>query len=582
MRHPSWHFVWFALRFSLGCALLSALGAAPAAAQTTKPLVRVQLHWTHQAQFAGYYVAKELGFYQRAGIEVEFAPGGVYVDPMTVLGLGGADVAVGWLSGAISARRAGVDVVNIAQVFKRPAMRLVCRRSSGISDPSDIKGKTIGVWNIGDQYNVIDWLRRQNRSAADVEIVQQAGDAADLLDRTVDCATAMSYNEYVTILNAGIPPSDLLIVSFASDGVSLLEDGLYAQAEALKDASKRDRIARFLKASAEGWRYASQQRDEAITITKLYAPLADSTRQRTMLDTILPLIDLDERFGLLNLGDFERSTEIIGTGVKDLHGIAKAAHHGWTHRIWYAAEPERSRRNLLAAGVQHELRKIVDSTWFYVFVLAGITTYAVWGFMQAHSLRYDLWGAFLLTFLPALGGGIMRDLLVGGERQPLAILTDPAPVTIVLIVVVLGTMVTRLLPPAALQSKAYADTMTLADAFGFATLTVWGANVALVAGLSWFWVPICSAITCAGGGILLTTVTAQRPSTLQGEPYEEVAVAGGLFMLGGLLIANQFEHSPWIVTATIFATLIGVFATRLAAVHYGWRSYRLGLQRKAA
>jgi NitT/TauT family transport system substrate-binding protein len=116
----------------------------------------------------------------------------------------------------------------------------------------------------------------------------------------------------------------------------------------------------------------------------------------------------------------------------------------------------------------------------------------------------------------------------------------------------------------------------LVDTVGFATLTVLGAKIALVAGLAWYWVPICSAISCAGGGILLAMVTVQQPRTLQGEPYEEIAVGGGLFMLGGLLIANNFEHSPWIVTVTIFATLFAVFVLRLAVVYYGWRSYQVG------
>lgn len=550
--------------------------AIPAVAQTDLPLVRLQLHWAHQAQFAGYYVAGELGLYKREGIEVEFAPGGTNADPMTVLGLGATDVAIGWITSAIAARRAGMEVVNIAQVFKRSAMRLVCWRASGISHPSDIKGKTIGVWKVGDQYNVANWLRHNLGPGADVKIVQQRADAANFLDRSVDCATAMSYNEYVTIINAGIPLSDLFIISFADEHFGFLEDGLYVQASSLQDASKRNRLAQFLRASAQGWRYASLNREEAITITKHYAPLADMVRQRAMLDAILLLVEPNERFGLLDLDDYERSIESIELGGKEGSLDSSVLKDGWTHRIWYAAGLEGSKRNLLSAAVQYNLRKFVDSRWFYVLVLIGIATFALSGFMQALKLRYDLWGAFLLTLLPSLGGGILRDILIGGERQPLFVFSDPAFLYIILAVLTFGVIMTRVLPAAFIQSKRFTGTKTLVDTVGFATLTVLGAKIALVAGLAWYWVPICSAISCAGGGILLAMVTVQQPRTLQGEPYEEIAVGGGLFMLGGLLIANNFEHSPWIVTVTIFATLFAVFVLRLAVVYYGWRSYQVG------
>ena len=320
--------------------------AVSAQAQTDMPVVKLQLHWTHQAQFAGYYVAKDLGFYKREGIEVEIAPGGMNAEPMTVLGRGATDVAIGWITSAIAARQSGHDVVNIAQIFKQSAMRLVCWRAAGISQPSDIKGKTIGVWQVGDQYNVANWLRHTLGSGADAKIVQQNADAADFLNRSVDCATAMTYNEYATIINAGVPLSDLFVVSFADDHFAFLEDGLYVQAGSLDDASKRDLLERLLRASAQGWRYANNHRDEAVTITKQYAPLANTARQRAMLDAVLLLVEPDERFGLLDLDEFERSVSSIrlnaaGNAARINDEVARGA---WTHRIWNAAGLEGTKR----------------------------------------------------------------------------------------------------------------------------------------------------------------------------------------------------------------------------------------------
>ena len=103
-----------------------------------------------------------------------------------------------------------------------------------------------------------------------------------------------------------------------------------------------------------------------------------------------------------------------------------------------------------------------------------------------------------------------------------------------------------------------------------------GAKVALLAGLSWYWAAFCAALTCAGGGMLLDVVTGREPRTFQGEPYEEIAVVGGLFLYVGLMVSNRFEQSEWLVTALIGATMILVFTLRMLVVRYGWRSYRLG------
>jgi len=588
MQDPSWSWPRSAARTitAFGCfaairatALVAAvliLSAVPAAAQLDKPLVKVQLRWSHQAQFAGYYVAKEIGFYDREGIDVEFAPGGPYVRPMTVLGLGGVDVAIGWVSDAMEARVAGLDVVNIAQVFQKPAMMLVCWRDI-VGHPSDVKGKTIGVWNVGDQFDVAYWLHRNGIATNNVSLQAQRPNAVDFLNRSIDCATAMSYNEYVTILEKGIAPSSLFVVRFGSDGSALLEDGLYSRGQALADSKKRDLLARFLRASAAGWRYADQNRDEAVTITKLYAPLADTAHQRRMLDAVLRLMTFDHDFGILNLNEFEQSIESIGLGTGNPKALHAATDHAWTHSIWYAAALQGAHWNLLTESVRHNLVKVVESTWFYFLILLGTATFALSGFMQAQQLRYDMWGAFVLAFLPAVGGGTLRDIMIGGERQPLFIFSEPIFLYLIIGVTVFGFVMSRLLPADAPQSRPYHVSMTWLDTMGLATMTVVGAKVALVAGLTWYWVPICAAISSAGGGVLLTMVTARQPHTFQGEPYEEIAILGGLVMLGGLLIANYFEHAPWIVAVTILATLVMVFAVRMIVIRYGLRSFRLGM-----
>jgi uncharacterized membrane protein YeiH/ABC-type nitrate/sulfonate/bicarbonate transport system substrate-binding protein len=562
-------------------ALFMAAWAGPVRAASDLPTVRFQLRWFHQAQFVGFYVAAEQGYYEREGIKVELIPvgaraDGTSIEPLQTLADGSADVAIGWLAAALLARRAGNDAVNIAQIMRKPATTLLCRRDMGIRSLGDVRGREIGVWNVGDQYNVAYWLRRHGLTIKDVTLVEQRPDGRDLLDGKLGCATAMTYNEYWTILNVGMLPSNLVITR--SEG--FLEDGIYASSASIGDPVKVDRMARFLRASAAGWRYAAENIDEALAITLAWAPGSEPRHQRRMLETVLGLTDTSSAFGLLDLSAYERSVSIVGHGVGDNAGIERAAVRGWTHDIWYRAGLGADDRGVLRAAVRHRLASFVDSTSFYLLDLIGTIAFGIAGFMRAHQRRYDLWGAFVLTMLPAVGGGTLRDLLVGGDRHPPFIFKDPTYITIVICIVLAGTLFVRLASQNLARQASFSRALAVFDTIGVAAFTVVGAKVALMAGVAWFWVPICAALTCAGGGMLLDIVTGREPRTFQGEPYEEIAIGGGLFLLAGFLIAGQFEHEGWIIPTVLIATMIGVFITRLLVVRYGWRSFRLGGDRR--
>jgi NitT/TauT family transport system substrate-binding protein len=108
--------------------------------------VSLQLKWVTQSQFAGYYVAKDKGFYDAEGLDVDIKPGGPDVAPAQVLAGGGADVMIDWMPSALASREKGLPLVNIAQTFKSSGLMLSCRKDSGIEVPADLRGKTIGVW----------------------------------------------------------------------------------------------------------------------------------------------------------------------------------------------------------------------------------------------------------------------------------------------------------------------------------------------------------------------------------------------------------------------------------------------------
>lgn len=551
------------------------LGASPVAAQAPDR-IRVQLLWHHQAQFAGFYVAQAKGYYERAGIVVELIEGGPGINTLDEMAQDRADVALSWLPQAIAARQRNQDAVNIAQIFRKSGTAIVCRRDMGFRNPADIAGKTIGVWNVGDELNVRSWLRRLDVAPDRVTMQEQRPDGRDLIEGRVPCATAMMYNEYWSILRAGISPGDLLFTRLSDNGLGFLEDGLYVRAQSLADNARRDALARFLRATLDGWSYALDNIEEAYAISMAVTPQLDVAHQRRMLETILHLTGGKENIGLLDLDSYERSADVIAAGEEAGTSIRRAAQEGWTHQIWRQAGFGDSAIMSLSVATRHYLNRAVSAPWFYALDLLGTAAFAIAGFMRAQRRRYDLWGAFILALLPAVGGGTLRDLLVGGDRHPPFIFNDPTYVYIVVSVVIAGTLLSRFTPETVIDSRSFERVLALFDTVGMATFAVLGAKVALLAGLNWVWIPFCAALTCSGGGMLLDIVTGREPRTFKGEPYEEIAVVGGMFLFGVLLFADGFEHSPWIVTAAIVAAIALVFSIRMLVIVYRLRSYRLG------
>ena len=135
----------------------AAIGMASSAALAADK-VTLQLKWVTQAQFAGYFVAKDKGFYKEEGLDVMIKPGGPDVAPPQVIAGGGADVIIDWMPSALASREKGLPLVNIAQPFKRSGMMLTCRKDSGVKTPSDFPGRTLGVWFYGNEYPFLSWM----------------------------------------------------------------------------------------------------------------------------------------------------------------------------------------------------------------------------------------------------------------------------------------------------------------------------------------------------------------------------------------------------------------------------------------
>ena len=148
------------MRLKLSTTLAAALLSIGAVAAHAADKVTIQLKWLPQAQFAGYYVAQSKGYYKDAGLDVTIKPGGPDIAPTQVIAGKQADIVVDWMPSALAAREAGVPLVNVAQVFNQSGLMLTCKKSSGVSTPKDLKGKTLGVWYGGNEYPFLNWMTK--------------------------------------------------------------------------------------------------------------------------------------------------------------------------------------------------------------------------------------------------------------------------------------------------------------------------------------------------------------------------------------------------------------------------------------
>ena len=304
--------------------------------------VTLQLKWVTQAQFAGYYVAKEKGFYKAEGLDVTIKPGGPDVAPEQVLAGGGADVVVDWMPGALAAREKGEPMVNIAQPFKHSGMMLTCRADTGVKTPGDLKGRTLGVWFSGNEYPFLNWMGKlglkTDGSAGGVKVLKQNFNVDPLLQKQADCISTMTYNEYWQVIDAGYKPDQLVVFKYEDQGVATLEDGLYALEKSIADPKMAAKLAKFLKASLKGWDYAIKNQDEAVKIVLDNDASGAQTagHQKTMMQEIAKLVE-GGKLGYLEPAAYERTVKTLLTGKSD-PVISKKPQGAYTHKIWEAAQ----------------------------------------------------------------------------------------------------------------------------------------------------------------------------------------------------------------------------------------------------
>jgi NitT/TauT family transport system substrate-binding protein len=300
--------------------LLAAASIGTASAQDLTP-VSVVLQWVPQAQFAGYFAADALGFWEEQGLDVTIIDGGPDVAPQVEGSLPtGPEFAVSWVPRVLAVRDQGSDLVNIGQTFQRSGTLSVSWADAPVASPAEFADKKVGVWDFGNEYEVTAAAREAGLEAGqDFEKVIQAFDMVAFLARDIDVAEAMIYNEYAQVLETENPetgelyqPEDLVVIDYNEVGTAMLQDAVHARASWLAEEGNEEIAAKFLAGVFKGWAYCRDNPEDCVQFTVDAGSTLGLGHQRWMMNEINALIwPSPDGIGAMPQDTWDKTVEIM-------------------------------------------------------------------------------------------------------------------------------------------------------------------------------------------------------------------------------------------------------------------------------
>ena len=301
----------------------------------------LQLKWVTQAQFAGYYVAKDKGFYDEVGLDVTIKAGGPDINPSQVIAGGGADVVLDWMPSALATREKGVPLVNIAQVFQKSGMELTCRKDTRHPSAGGLQGQDprrlvrrqrVSVPVLDEQARP----RRPRAAPTASTVLKQGFNVDPLLQKQADCISTMTYNEYWQVIDAGLQPDRTW--SSSSTRTRASPRSRTASIRSRRTSRTRrwsDKLARFVKASMKGWDWAVANPDEAAMIVLKNDETGAQTEkhQKRMMGEIAKLVGKPEGHRLSRRGRLSPDGE-DPDGRRLRSRDQQGAEGAWTHDVF--------------------------------------------------------------------------------------------------------------------------------------------------------------------------------------------------------------------------------------------------------
>jgi NitT/TauT family transport system substrate-binding protein len=295
--------------------------SAPASGGAAKT-VKLQLQWFYQAQFAGYIAAVDKGFYQEQGLDVQLLEGGVDIVPQTVLAQGKADYAIAWVPKALASREQGAAITDVGQIFGRSGTYQVAFASSNIKSPADFKGKKVGNWGFGNEFELFAGMTKAGLDPGkDVTLVQQQFDMQALLKKEIDVAQAMSYNEYAQLLEATDPttgklytPETFSIIDWKTVGSSMLQDAVWANTGKLADPAYQNQTVKFLLGTIKGWAYCRDNPEQCRDMVVAKGSKLGKSHQLWQMNEVNKLVwPAPNGVGLMSDADWKQTVDLSMT-----------------------------------------------------------------------------------------------------------------------------------------------------------------------------------------------------------------------------------------------------------------------------
>lgn len=312
----------FSKRFMVLAAAVSAIALVPMASAQDTPTVRVQLKWVTQAQFAGFYAAAEQGYYEAEGLNVEILPGGPDIGPQQVVAAGGAEFGIDWMGSMLASREQGTKAVAIAQIYQRSGMRQLTWADSGLESFADLAGTVTGVWGFGNQYPLFAALVKNGidpDNPDDITIFNQPFDMVAFLNREIDSAAAMTYNEMAQVFeyvaeDGTFPvytPEDVNILDLNEEGAAMLEDLIFVNEDWLAQEGNEEIAVKFLRASFRGWTYCRDNAADCVEYVLAQGSTLGAGHQAWMMNEVNKLVwPSPNGIGILDEALYQQTAEI--------------------------------------------------------------------------------------------------------------------------------------------------------------------------------------------------------------------------------------------------------------------------------
>ncbi|MDD2491635.1 MAG: ABC transporter substrate-binding protein [Bacteroidales bacterium] len=269
--------------------------------------------WQPQAQFAGYYVALEQGYYSEAGLDVTIKHPSATADIFQILTRGEADIVSAFLLHGIKATMQGAPIKHFAQMLQHSSLMIVTHKDSGIDEIDKLNGKKLGIWSSGFDELIFALLEH---SDIDVEVVRILNTINLFLEGGVDAISVMHYNEYDQIINSGIDPDELNTFFMRDFSLNIPEDALYCMDTTWEN--RTEEMQAFAEATIKGWKYASNNKEYAIDLVVNYMKRANlpnnKVHQTWMLEKVLEAIEpgiKPVQKGQLSKEDYTKAISII-------------------------------------------------------------------------------------------------------------------------------------------------------------------------------------------------------------------------------------------------------------------------------